>query len=120
VRITANQLQCVIICVYLPTDNYSAVVSHELTDTLDELETFVQSVNADCVIGGDFNTDFSRSDGQTNAVSSFCKRINIVPHVSIFNMPYSHTQSGNLSSSLLYHFATSDIYAITDVCTNLD
>lgn len=29
VRMAANQLQCVIICMYLPTENYSAVISDD-------------------------------------------------------------------------------------------
>ena len=50
---------CVLICVYFPTDNFSNYATDELSNVLDELDIFIRTLDADCIIiGGDLNTDF--------------------------------------------------------------
>ena len=50
-----NSLKCVFVCVYMPTDNHTNSVNEELHDTLDEIDTFISSLNVDVILfGGDF------------------------------------------------------------------
>ena len=60
VQVNFNSLKSVFVCEYLPTDNQTNSVKEELHDTLDEIETFISSLNvAVILLGGDFNADFT-------------------------------------------------------------
>ena len=51
VRVQLQQQLCVaLVCVYFPTDNQSIVPSQELVDIIDNLETFIYTLDVDCVI----------------------------------------------------------------------
>ena len=74
VRLSLEKFTCAIICVYLPNDNYSNVVSDEMRDTLDSLEAFICALNVDCILlGGDYNVDFLRTNADTTEFIIFFK-----------------------------------------------
>ena len=62
VKVTVNNCSFKLINAYFPNDNYSNnVVTEELRDVVDSLETFMFNVDADfIVIAGDFNIDLHR------------------------------------------------------------
>ncbi len=119
IKLNLGGMSCVLACVYFPTDNFSPTASEDLTNTIDELETFIFSLNADCILlGGDFNTDFSRSNGQTNVVSDFCKRVNLTPHISFIEPNFQFTRSNGEIHSFIDHFAISSSFASLHACSN--
>ena len=50
VKVEMGEFTYALICVYLPIDNYSTTTTTDLNDTLDLLETFIFSLDVDCVI----------------------------------------------------------------------
>ena len=66
VKVDFGHYACVLICIYFPTDNFSNYAIEELSNVLDELEIFILTLDADCIlIGGDLNTDFSTCSAQS-------------------------------------------------------
>ena len=60
VKVKVSNMTCILIYVYLPNDNFSSIPSDNLSDTINELETFMHSFNdVHFILGGDLNTDFS-------------------------------------------------------------
>ena len=97
-----GEFTCALICLYLPIDNYSTTATTDLNDTLDLLETFIFSLDVDCVIiGGDCNVDFNRLNAQTTSFNNFCKRVNMKPCVSFLNYVFNFTRKQDGFSSTI-------------------
>ena len=79
VKVTVNNCPFVLINVYFPNDNFSNnVVTEELRDVVDSLETFMLNVDADfIVIAGDFNIDLHRCNAHSKFLGEFCERIHL-------------------------------------------
>ena len=76
VKVEMSEFTCALICVYLPIDNYSTTATTDLNNMLDLLETFIFSLDVDCVIiGGDCYVDCIRLNAQTTSFNNFCKSI---------------------------------------------
>ena len=51
-RVQLQQLSVALAYVYFPTDNQSVVPSQEIVDVIGSLETFIYTLDVDCVILG--------------------------------------------------------------------
>ena len=112
VKVDFGHFTCVLICVYFPTNNFSNYATDELSNVLDELDIFIHTLDTDCIItDGDFNTDFSRCNAQSNFVSAFCERVNIKPDISFLEAPFVFTRSCSNAVSFIDHFLVSSAYA---------
>ena len=49
-RVQLQQLSVALVCVYFSTENQAIVPSQELIDVIDNLETFIYTLDVDCVI----------------------------------------------------------------------
>ena len=117
VQVNFNSLKCV----YMPTDDQTNSVHGELHDTLDEIETFISSLNvAVILLGGDFNADFTRKNVQSNYVKAFCDRVYLLPCVSFLNHSFTYTRSQGNFYSLFNHFMISNIFDIKKSCVGLE
>jgi len=84
-RVTGNTLRVnsgmllLVICVYLPCDNYSCtVVNAEYEHIINVIECTINSTICDAVIiCGDFNTSFDRDNRQTRCLTEFMVRNNL-------------------------------------------
>ena len=123
VRVQLQQLSVALVCVYFPTDNQSVVPSQELVDVIDSLETFIYTLDVDCVIlgggGACMNTHFSRINGQFNCVQDFCKRVNMVLCKNFFSHEFLYTRFCNNSNSFIDRFVISCDFANMNLCNNL-
>ena len=118
VTVTVNNCSFVLINVYFPNDNYSnSVVTEELRDVVDCLETFMFNVDADfIVIAGDFNIDLHRCNVHSNFLDEFCERMHLSLCVNFTSHSISHIRSRNGIYSLIDHFAISSDMKSSVVC----
>lgn len=75
--LTLDRGKQLLICnVYFPTDNRLATtVSDELSHLIDALEICIKGNSSDFIlIGGDFNTDFTRNNAQAKCLQQFLQR----------------------------------------------
>ena len=77
----------------------------ELTDVLDKLE-YILDNNAydDCIMGGDFNFDPSRSTGFVNSVKEFLAKVGLLSVWEKFPIDFTHIHTDMKSFSTLDHF----------------
>ena len=118
VKVTVNNCSFVLINVYFPTDNFSNnVVTEELCDVVNSLETFMLNVDADfIVIAGDFNIDLHRCNAHSKFRGEFCERMHLSLCVNFMSHSISHTRSCNGIYSLIDHFAISSDMVSSDIC----
>ena len=78
--ITVRDIRYLVLNVYLPVDSRNMThISEEFEKCLDELELCLNEHCVDYIlIGGDFNTDFSRSTAQTRCLNDFIQRNNLL------------------------------------------
>ena len=119
VKVDFSHFTCVLICVSFPSDNFSNYATDELSNVSDELDIFIHTLDADCIIiGGDLHTDFSRCNAQSNLVSAFCERVNIKPDSSFLEAPFLFTRSCGNAVSFIDHFLVSSAYASSVACVD--
>ena len=119
VKVDFGHFTCVLICVYFPTDNFSNYAIDELSNVLDELDIFIHTLDADCILfGGDLNTEFSRCNAQSNLESAFCERVNIKPEISFLEASFVFTHSCGNAVSFIDHFLVISAYASSVACVD--
>ena len=97
-----------IICVYMPCDDRchdQNIV--EYSQILNDIEILCNSINVDSVwIGGDFNTDLSRMNMQTNTLNNFTLRNNFsyCAQDICCNINYTYCSRGTGATSFIDHF----------------
>ena len=74
-----NDSKMILFCVYMPCDEgYRGSNLNEYQNILDEISTISQEQDIDSIcIAGDFNTDISRDNPQTNELIQFCNNENL-------------------------------------------
>ena len=101
-----------LICVYMPCDDRCLDQNvAEYIQLLNDIEILCNSVGADSIwIGGDFNTDFSRVNTQTNALISFMLRSNFACCAQDVCCNFNHTycSKGTGAKSFIDHFIISE------------
>ena len=118
VKVTVNNCSFILINVYFPNDNFSNnVVTEELRDVVDSLETFMLNVDADfIVIAGDFNIDLRRCNAHSKFLGEFCERMHLSLCVNFMSHSISYTRSCNGIYSLIDHFFISSDMVSSDIC----
>ena len=102
-----------IICVYLPADYGSASSDACFTESLGELEGFIQSVPFDnivIVICGDFNVDFKRTGHFLFYLTQFMLSHNLVSVDCILPIDYTYCRDDNSAHSWPDHILTFSHY----------
>ena len=91
----------------------------EFSSVSDNLEIFTHTLDADCIlIGGDFNTDFSKCNDQSNLVSAFCERVNIISDVSVLEATFVFTRLDSNAFSFIDPFLISEAYESSMTCVD--
>ena len=71
VLVSWDGFKILVINVYMPTDK--GTLNNEFTEVLNDIcNICIESEVNHIIIGGDFNTDFSRNNPQSNALNEFC------------------------------------------------
>ena len=101
-----------LICVYMPCDDRCLDQNIiEYIQLLDDIEILCNSVEVDSIwIGGDFNTDFSRVNTQTNTLINFMLRnsfSNCAQDVCC-SVDYTYCSKGTGATSFIDHFIISE------------
>ena len=109
VKVVTGDVSFAIINVYMPVDNFSSnIIDVELRDTVDNIETFIHSINVDfIVIAGDLNVDLGRSNAHGRFLVDFLSRVDMYLCTSFVPYNFSFTRSCNGSFSLIDHVAVS-------------
>ena len=108
-----DDLSMLLFNVYMPCDQgYKGDKFIEYQDILAEIHTIANSNDSSfCIIGGDFNTDFSRvTSPHTVELKSFCSSENLVPCASLplSLVTYTYECSVTYTKTLIDHFLVSD------------
>jgi hypothetical protein len=106
-------VKIVLISVYMPCDNYSMHNANVLyEDVLDAIESVLSSVDYDhCILCGDFNTSFSRSNAQTRCLNAFIDRC-------LFKVCWNSTYavlSDTYCNNAMNHFSCIDHFMVNSV-----
>ena len=111
VKLNTAEISIIIICVYLPCDNYSNTnASDELLFELSQIEALLNdSVYQHILLGGDFNSDLSRNNVQTKSIVDFLNKWSLrtgwQSHTATPGPTYLFSDNG--PSSQIDHFAFS-------------
>ena len=95
----------------MPTD--SGVLNNEYTEVLNEIcNICIESEVNQIVIGGDFNTDFSRNNPQSKALNEFCNIENFSKCLNLkdADIPYTFcSKQCNTYSTIDHFFVTNNL-----------
>ena len=98
--------------VYMPCDTYSNTrCSDSFLDTIDDIELVISKYpNAKLILGGDWNTDPSRSNAQTRVFTEFISRNNlcICWNSSVAMQDFTYVNHSLGHKSCLDHFVVSE------------
>ena len=105
-------LEIFLMSVYLPCDNRQQGDSYlELVDTLNRALCLIQDCTSDVIVlGGDLNTDFSRTTPQVSAVKEFITASDLCACLdhTIADIDYTYESHSNGCKSLLDHILVSN------------
>ena len=106
IMIMMNNVSFLLCNVYMPTGT-SASSMEEYRSVLNEIKSII--LNNNCIyviIGGDFNTDFSKTGGNVNLLKSFIEKENlkaVLDHEKN-KVLFTYESKSNMSKSLIDHF----------------
>ena len=91
---------------YFPTDPQTVQFDdNELIAAQNDIENILDNnVFDDCIVGGDFNFDSSRSSGFSNCMKEFLSRLGLVSVWSKFHADFTHLHVDSKSTSVIDHF----------------
>ena len=93
---------------YMPVDTQRKnAVSDEFLDTMDKIETFIESCSSSkVVVAGDLNVDFVRGNAHDKYMKDFMERWNIVDSfdLSVANKGYTYYDLSSGAKSCIDHF----------------
>ena len=91
---------------YFPTDPQTVQFDdNELIAAQNDIENILDNnVFDDCIVGGDFNFDSSRSSGFSNSMKEFLSRLGLVSVWSKFHADFTHLHVDSKSTSVIDHF----------------
>uniref|UniRef100_A0A0P4VXS2 Reverse transcriptase domain-containing protein n=1 Tax=Scylla olivacea TaxID=85551 RepID=A0A0P4VXS2_SCYOL len=112
VRVHLPEQTGLVICVYMPCDDQRSDQNvNEYVNILSDIAVLSLSNDIDFIlVGGDFNTDFSRVTPQTRAFVKFIDeyRFYCCDNDALSTVAYTYCSKGNNFKSLIDHFLISD------------
>jgi len=121
ISLSSDTWKLLIINVYMPFEN-GYTNTDEFVYLLSVIEDIVAS-NGDCqcIIGGDFNVDFTRSRMHTAFLDRFCTDIGLVPadHHADFNVDYTYQFCMDRFSTLDHFLLSTRLYDTCVECINV-
>ena len=103
-------LPLLIVNVYMPCDNQSQIINPEFYDAIQSCELLVQEHVGDVMLGGDWNTDLSRSTAQTACFKSFLERcgLRVCWEHALADQQDTYHSEINDATSCVDHFVMSE------------
>lgn len=108
VRLCTNNWKVLLINVYMPYEDNDERTD-EFCELLSKIELIInENMDFHVILGGDFNTDFSRNWAHTNILNDFCDSVDIVPTIRNTCCHIDYTYNFNMHRfSTLDHFMVS-------------
>ena len=106
IMIMMNNVSLLLCNVYMPTGT-SASSMEEYRSVLNKIKSII--LNNNCIyviIGGDFNTDFSKTGGNVNQLKLFIEKENLKAALDheVNKVLFTYESKSNMSKSLIDHF----------------
>ena len=81
----------------------------EYTDVFNELEAVLNISDCNhCIIGGDFNTSFTRDHISSRLLLNFITNHCLLSNLSLYNLEYTFESKANQARSVIDHIFCSD------------